>query len=86
MCINAMSRTPANPPPTNAAKTHHNETIVAPVSPGLVDCQGFNPAPWLRRSLDYPWLPIVAFDTDQTRKKSGIEPDGRTCFGTPPER
>jgi len=30
MRINAISRTPANPPPTNAAKTHHNETIYCP--------------------------------------------------------
>jgi hypothetical protein len=43
-----MRRTPANPPPTNAASTHQSETIRYPRFPWFRELPGIDAAPWLR--------------------------------------
>jgi hypothetical protein len=45
MRIKAIIRTPVHPPPTNATINHQAETILAPVSHGLANCQVLLPRP-----------------------------------------
>lgn len=57
MRIKAIIRTPVHPPPTNATINHQAETILAPVSHGLANCQVFLPRPGyadFRRLLTNP--------------------------------
>lgn len=48
MCMSAMSRTPAHPPPIKAATTHQNETIWYPRFPWSRKLPGTDAAPWRR--------------------------------------
>jgi hypothetical protein len=48
ICMRAMSRTPAHPPPIKAATTHQNETIWYPRFPWSRKLPGTDTAPWLR--------------------------------------
>jgi hypothetical protein len=78
MCISAMSRTPAKPPPIKAATTHHNETICRPRFSWSREWPGTDAAPWLRFSI-HPIIPgpdIVVIDIRQAHKKIRLSPDG----------
>jgi hypothetical protein len=55
MRMSAIIRTPVHPPPTNATINHQAETIPAPVSHGLANCQVFLPRPGC---ADFRWMPI----------------------------
>ena len=81
MRINVISRTPANPPPTNATKSHHNETICCPrflwfreIAKDRIEHPG--------RATDPPDNPVRPMSLSLTfieiRKKSGTSPDG--CY------
>lgn len=50
----AMSRTPAHPPPANAATNHQNETICLPPFRRSRELPGTEAAPWLRCSKKNP--------------------------------
>jgi len=74
MCINAMSKTPANPPPTNATSTHHNETICRPRflwSRELPGTSTSAPAPPLGRPIIRHARYRCHGHLSNTRKKSG---------------
>jgi hypothetical protein len=60
MRIKAIIRTPVHPPPTNATTSHQTETILAPVSHGLANCQVFLPRPGCADlNLTLPQRPLV---------------------------
>ena len=84
--ISAMSRTPVNPPPTNAANTHHNETTCCPrflwfreIARDLIQHPLAAPSirPIIRCARSH--LPI-------SEKNPALRRTVSACFGKPPER
>ena len=86
MRINAISRTPANPPPTNATKSHHNETICRPRFLWFREIAK-DRIQHLGSATDPPDNPVRPMSLSSTfidiRKKSGTSPDGHYLVRQP---
>ena len=83
MRISAISRTPANPPPTNATNSHHNETICCPLFLWFRENAKALVLGCATDSSNDSGTPGVVVASINVRKKSGISPDGLYCLGTP---
>ena len=87
MRINAISRTPANPPPTNATNSHHNETICYPrflwfreIAKDLHLGRATDSSNELVRPVS------LSLHLSMSEKNPAFRRTVFTCLGTPPER